>query len=76
MMNQSEESKIEDNNDGIQYGPLSIPESPAPNGYLANPYRETVEEAHRLLAIYLSPNAASTFEGEIFIRSRGGSCRD
>lgn len=26
--------------------PLQIPDSPAPHGYLANPYRQVAEEAH------------------------------
>lgn len=46
---------------------LCIPESPAPRGYLANPFRIVADEAHSLLNEYLSPH--SVWEGEFCMRS-------
>jgi hypothetical protein len=52
---------------------LHIPESPAPRGYLSNPFRSILEEAHQLLNEYLSPESqwgAEEGEAGMTIRQR------
>jgi len=65
MMASSSSSVIKEEIETQSQSPLQIPDSPAPRGYLANPYKAIADTAHDMLDTYLAPIQDSHWQNAI-----------